>query len=122
MSEQVVAIQSGARLQNATPSAAPTGRSQPAAAPRPVEDARTEIPSVDDKRAVARQVVEELNYELEVRSIALRFSVDESADQIVVTITDTGTGKVIRQVPPVENLRISAHLREVLGALLNTTA
>ena len=45
----------------------------------------------------------------------LSFSVDSSSDQVVVKVTDANTGKVIRQIPSEELLRIARNVREMLG-------
>ena len=49
-----------------------------------------------------------------VQNIAreINFSVNETSGEYVVTVTDGGTGEVIRQIPQEEMLQISEHLRE----------
>jgi len=43
----------------------------------------------------------------------LNFTIDEATEKIVVTVVDEETGEVVRQVPPNEMLRISAHLKQL---------
>ena len=54
----------------------------------------------------------------------LNFLVDEATERIVVKVIDEESGETVRQVPPKEMLRISAHLKklqdmneEVMGAV-----
>ncbi len=44
----------------------------------------------------------------------LNFAIDENnKDKVVVTVVDEESGEVVRQVPPKEMLRISAHLQKL---------
>jgi flagellar protein FlaG len=43
----------------------------------------------------------------------LTFSVDESTERSVVTVTDSGSGDVIRQIPSEEVLRLAERLNEL---------
>ncbi len=43
----------------------------------------------------------------------LNFSIDEATERVVVKVIDEETGEVVRQVPPSEMLRISAHLKQL---------
>lgn len=49
-----------------------------------------------------------------VQNIAreINFSVDEDSGKYIVTVTDRGTGEVIRQIPQEEMIQISEHLAE----------
>lgn len=49
-----------------------------------------------------------------VQNIAreINFSVNETSGEYVVTVTDGGTGEVIRQIPQEEMIQISEHLAE----------
>jgi flagellar protein FlaG len=43
----------------------------------------------------------------------LNFAIDDSTEKVVVKVVDEESGKIIRQVPATEMLRISAHLRQL---------
>ena len=43
----------------------------------------------------------------------LNFAIDDATAKIVVRVVDEESGKVIRQVPAAEMLRISAHLKQL---------
>lgn len=47
----------------------------------------------------------------------LNFSIDEGTDKQVVKVTDAESGKVIRQIPSEEILRLSERLRELQSDL-----
>ena len=44
---------------------------------------------------------------------SLNFAVDDSTEKVVVKVIDEESGKVIRQIPDTEMLRISAHLKQL---------
>ena len=52
----------------------------------------------------------------------LRFSVDDRSGRTVVTVTDSETREVIRQIPNKEVMEISRALDRMQGLLLNGTA
>lgn len=65
------------------------------------------------------RVVDDLNQTAQALKTHLAFSIDSSTGKTVVTVVDTGTGEVIRQIPPEETLRLAARIREMLGVLLD---
>lgn len=52
----------------------------------------------------------------------LNFSVDDSTGDVVVKVIDVESGKVIRQLPSEEALRLSERLEELRSLMLNTKA
>jgi len=62
-----------------------------------------------DGEAVSR-AVQELNLYLAGSRTDLRFTVDQDAGEIVVSIVDSESGQVLRQMPSVEAIRIARHL------------
>jgi flagellar protein FlaG len=89
------------------PPAAAPARQAPAAAP--VEFHKIE--------SVTRQIDSFL------RSInrSLQFRLDESTGRMVVSICDSETGEIIRQVPGEEALRIAQNLENRLSGMLDET-
>lgn len=43
----------------------------------------------------------------------LNFAIDDSTNKVIVRVVDEESGKVVRQVPATEMLRISAHLKQL---------
>ncbi|MFK7815373.1 MAG: flagellar protein FlaG [Gammaproteobacteria bacterium] len=65
---------------------------------------------------VVRNAAKELNEFTEKIQTNLRFSVDEGSGQSVVTVTDTQSGEVIRQIPAKEALAVANIIREAIAA------
>jgi flagellar protein FlaG len=47
----------------------------------------------------------------------LKFSVDDKSDSIVVQVVEIGTGKLIRQIPSEEVLRLRQRISDLLGMI-----
>ncbi len=56
------------------------------------------------------QAVEELNRYVAGSRTDLRFAVDHDAGKVIVSIVDSESGQVLRQMPSVEALRIAHYL------------
>jgi flagellar protein FlaG len=93
--------------------------------PNPVQDRmlRDVAAKADkEKRAKVEAAVKKLADVVNAGSIELSFSVDQSSDQIVVRVTDANTGKVIRQIPSEEMLRLSRNIKEMIGLFYDHSA
>jgi flagellar protein FlaG len=105
-----------------------SANASPAAAAKPVESrpgasterahAAEQAPSATEVKAAARQI------EAYMRSLgrALEFRVDDATGRTVVTVRDSSTGDVVRQIPTEEVLRIAqslaAHSPQPKGSVL----
>ena len=56
------------------------------------------------------------------RNVNLNFSVYEGSGQIMVTVVDQDSGKVIREIPAKEALELAAKLQEVVGLIFDQNA
>jgi len=54
-----------------------------------------------------------------MHNVDLRFSVHEASGQVMVTVTDESSGKVIREIPPLEILQLAAKLDEMVGMIFD---
>lgn len=77
------------------------------------------MPKILDTKQPAATSASELDQAVEsvagyVQNIArdINFSVDETTDKYVITVTDQQSGKVIRQIPNEEMLEISKNLED----------
>jgi len=52
-------------------------------------------------------------------NVNLDFSVHQDTGQIMVTVTDKETGKIIREIPPREILDLTAKLEEMIGIIFD---
>jgi flagellar protein FlaG len=83
--------------------------------------ADTTASSVDAKSAL-RAAVKQIDSYLKSTGRAVEFRVDEDTETTVVTVRDTATGEVIRQIPSEEALQLARHLERGSAALLDLTA
>lgn len=67
-----------------------------------------------DAASVANAVAS-LNEQAQHGQKALHFAVDDATGQTVITVTDTETDQVIRQIPPEELLAVMRNLAEGFG-------
>jgi len=54
-----------------------------------------------------------------MHNVDLRFSVHEASGRIMVIVTDESSGKVIREIPPLEILQLAAKLDEMVGMIFD---
>lgn len=115
-----------------TPQTAPSVSAEPAA--KSVDPASTvkQVDAVAKAQASAESIeqaqlsadklrasVEQLNQFMKDGQRNLAFSVDDSADAVVVRVTDRDTNELIRQIPTEEALAIREHLDQVMGMLFS---
>jgi flagellar protein FlaG len=58
-----------------------------------------------------------INVQLSILNRSIQFSIDDSTDDIVVSVVDKESGKVIRQLPPESILRLREHMKEISGLI-----
>ena len=68
-------------------------------------------------RAVAKQIE---SY-LKANGRDLQFSVDQATGRTVITVRDSSTGEVVRQIPDAEALRIAQALGNQPNALIDVS-
>lgn len=106
------------------------GRVPPdAAKPRPARGGKETTtagkelpPPVADARTRLHQAVESIDRYLREAGAQFSFSVDEVTGRTVVSIRDPATGKLIRQVPSEEALRVARHLHATGATLVRELA
>ena len=115
--------------QAALPEARVTGDAAPSAS----RNVSTEAPSTAKTASAAEptaarlsRAIEDINKAMQPANSNLQFSVDPDSQHVVVKITDSETGEVIRQIPPKVVLAIAAQIDQELkgkkGLLLSQTA
>jgi len=77
-----------------------------------------QVPSAEE----LEKAVERLNEMMKDGQRSLSFSVDQDLEEVVVTVTDVQTDKVIRQIPNEESLQFAKNLEGVLGVIFNEEA
>ncbi len=72
--------------------------------------------NLPDLEELAADVHKNLNI---MHKVDLRFSVHKASGQIMVTVIDESTGKVIREIPSGEILELAAKMEEMVGMIFN---
>ena len=67
-----------------------------------------------------KQAALEINQVIKSLNDHLQFSVDDTSKNMVVKLIDGDTGKVLRQIPPEEVLRLREYYKKQEGLLVNT--
>jgi len=72
--------------------------------------------NLPDLEELAADVQKNLNI---MHNVDLRFSVHKASGQIMVTVIDESTGKVIREIPPSQILELAAKMDEMVGMIFD---
>lgn len=70
-------------------------------------------------KATLDKAVEELNKALELTRTERRFIIDEELNRPIVKVINSDTKEVLRQIPTEEAVRISKHIGEMIGLLMD---
>ena len=73
-------------------------------------------------RSDVKEAVSRLNNYVQNLRRDLQFRVDENSDRVIVTVVDSESGEVIRQIPSEEVLAVAHNLQQAHGLLVNTRA
>lgn len=65
------------------------------------------------------EIVEKANRSALVLNARVSFSIDQRTNKVIIRVIDGESNEVIRQIPPEEMLRVSAHMDELLGLLFD---
>lgn len=102
--------------QRAIPKRVDVAAAPPAAPAEPVRQAPA-APQVEIRRM--ESVTKQIDTFLRSMNKSLQFRVDDSTGRMIVSICDSETGEVIRQVPGEEALRIAQNLQSRLSGMLD---
>ncbi len=67
----------------------------------------------------AKKLAEKIEQYLSEMNVSLSFDIDDKTQDVIVKVINKETGKVIRQVPPQELLKLRQKLEELVGVLFN---
>lgn len=73
-------------------------------------------------KAELEALAEQLNEFMKKGQRSLSFSVDETADEVVISVLDKQTQELIRQIPSPEALKLKQHFDSVIGLLFSDQA
>lgn len=89
-----------------------------AEAPKGVEKRPAKSGSEDAKRNV-EEVIQRLNDEMKKNGRNLNFSMDQTVNRVVITVKNSHTGEVVRQIPDEAVMRVAHSIHDLKGLLLN---
>lgn len=98
-----------------------TGLTGRQAAPANASVAQTQELSKQDKQTL-EEAVSSMQDATQAMQRNLNFSIDESTGRMVVKVTDSSSGEVIRQMPTEEALRLAESLDEMRSLLFEARA
>lgn len=75
--------------------------------------------NADEMRKNLQEAISRLNEQMKQNGRNLNFSVDQVVDRTVVTVKNSQTGEVVRQIPDETVLRVAHHIEALKGILLN---
>lgn len=105
-------------IEKAAPAKAASDASPAMAPPRAANAMQEPAPSAEQ----LSQALKNINSVLQVRSQNLEFSFDSESARTIVTVTDTSTHEVIRQMPTKEAMEIAKALGHLQSLLIKQTA
>jgi flagellar protein FlaG len=85
-------------------------------------EAKVAIGTERDKKGDLEELqktLQEMNESLKLKNIALKYSIDDKTEEIVVKVIEKSSHRVIRQIPPEEALRLRGHIKELLGMIFD---
>lgn len=68
------------------------------------------------------EAFDEINQAMQAWNTGMRFEIDEDTQQLVVSIIDSTSGDVIRQIPSEEVLHVAKMITQFQGNLISTKA
>jgi flagellar protein FlaG len=84
--------------------------------------AQTEAGTIAASKEQLGGAVDDMNKFVQSLGRDIKFSLDDSTDQVVVKVVDKASGDVIRQMPSEEALRISKNMKEMRSLLFKAEA
>lgn len=105
------------------------GGSNPSPSPSPSENIDRNRQKVDsglevsdtEKLVSPEEVLTKIKALTDDGTYSVRFENDEQSKQLIISLVDSDSGEVIRQIPPDEVLGASEKLTDLRGSLLDTT-
>jgi len=101
--------------------AVPAVPAVPAVAQKPVTKAEP-LYDPDQLRKNLHEAVENLNRQVERNGRGLNFSFDDRLHQPIITVRNTDTGEIVRQIPNEVIVRVAHSIEDLKGLLLDQTS
>ena len=90
-----------------------------AASERPVQSPKPSAPAMDAERMrkELQEAVQRLNENMQKLGRNLSFTLDEKANRTVITVKNSQTGEVVRQIPDETVLKVAHSIEDFKGLL-----
>ena len=86
----------------------------------PMADAAQVVQKITDNKAQLQEDVRQLQKLSDaVSGRKVQFSVNQELDQVVVTVVDPATNKVIREIPSQDIQKLKVRIRKAIGVLFD---
>jgi flagellar protein FlaG len=118
--QPVVDRPQGAAALKATPANVPGKVSEAPAVKTAAESKDSEAAKLSIEQT--RQSLEEINKALDTRSISVQFQIDPEYKDVLIKVVDQDSGKVIRQIPTEDVVRIAKAIDNLKGLLFTQRA
>jgi flagellar protein FlaG len=117
-------VPAAAVMQAAASSGSAQAPAQAHAATPELSVPKSHIPKIDPEkmRQQLQQAIEQLNEDMRKSNQELRFSMDKVLDVPVVTVRNSVTGDVVRQIPNEVTIRVAHNVDKLKGLLFNNNA
>lgn len=112
-----------------TPSPHPSQGQAPAVHLKPTVGAEITQPNhaaggepKQDLKAIQKNIqeaIDHLNEQMRASNRSLNFSMDTQVNRVVITVRNSESGEVVRQIPDEAVLRVAHNLKKIRGLLLN---
>jgi flagellar protein FlaG len=114
-------VQQGPSLAAFTGRPGKSAEASVATAPAIIQSKASFKPLVDPaaKQQDVKAAIELINRRMQTSSQALNFAYDEVADHTIITVKNSHTGEVVRQLPSEVALRIAHNIESFKGFLLD---
>ena len=85
--------------------------------------AETNAPLVDEGELRARldEAIKALNDQMQSNGRGLKFSIDEAINRHIITVSNTLTGEVVRQIPTEVAVNVAHSIEDIKGLLADET-
>ena len=80
---------------------------------------QTQQANAEESRQALRAALKDLNQEMSQSQKGLHFSMDERLGRSVITVENTSSGKIIRQIPDPAALKVAHNIEQLKGILLD---
>lgn len=94
-------------------------REKPAA---PQVIAPVPVPETKPTQQQVKEAVEQIQRNIEAKSTDLRFTVDRATGKTIVSVVDSQTQEVVRQIPTEEIMKLARWIDRMQGLLVNGKA